>query len=225
MNIRPRVVEGENVALTYRRLRALIGWIGLSLPAVLFAAGLIDGRLEQSMSGYYYTDVGPFFTGALCVMGVFLLAYRAGDAAVENVLTTIAGLAALGVAMTHAAPPDPTPGQLRLAVVHLACAAVLFVLLGAIAVFLFPSDVPPAKAWQARTYRALGFTIWVAIIAMIALHGLVPDFYQRTHLFFWLESVCVIAFAVSFILKGQLRCTPPDYCPESVPTSRSPGVP
>lgn len=207
MDRRVRVAAGENSAMTYRRLRALIGWIGLSLPIVLFTAGVLDGHVQQSLSGYYYTNVGPFFTGVVCVIGVFLLAYRFGDKGVENLLTTVAGLAALGVAFVHAAPPDPTPADLRWAAVHLTCAGILFALLGAIAVFLFPSDVPPAKAWQARTYRALGLTIWAAIVAMVALNALVPEFYRSTHLFFWLESVCVIAFSVSFILKGRLRCS------------------
>ncbi|WP_019203537.1 hypothetical protein [Tsukamurella sp. 1534] len=214
MHTRVRVAAGENSAMTYRRLRALIGWVGLSLPAVLLVAGVLDGHVQQSLSAYYYTDVGPYFTGTVCVIGVFLLAYRFGDAAVENVVTTVAGLAALGVAFFHAAPPDPTPTESVLAAVHLTCAGVLFALLGAIAVFLFPSDVPPSKAWQARLYRALGFTIWAAIVAMVALNALVPEFYRRTNLFFWLESVCVIAFAVSFVLKGYLRCPPSGPCDE-----------
>ncbi|MET9325829.1 hypothetical protein [Tsukamurella sp. NPDC003166] len=206
MDVRVRVAAGENSAMTYRRLRALIGWIGLSLPIVLFTAGVLGRHVQQSLSGYYYTGVGPYLTGAVCVIGVFLLAYRFGDKGVENFLTTIAGLAALGVAFVHAAPPDPTPVDLRWAAVHLTCAGILFVLLGAIAVFLFPSDVPADRAWQARLYRGLGAVIWVAIVAMVALNALVPEFYRRTHLFFWLESVCVIAFSVSFILKGYLRC-------------------
>jgi hypothetical protein len=203
---RTLAIPGENVALTYRHLRALIGWIGLSLPAVLFAAGIIDGHLESSLSTYYYTNVGTYFTGALCVIGVFLLAYRFGTFALEDLATTLAGLAALGVAFFHAAPPDPTAGQLRLATVHLTCAGILFVLLGAIAVFVFPSDVPPNKEWQARTYRTLGIVIWASILAMILLNRVIPVIYDRDRMFFWLESVCVIAFSTSFILKGHLRC-------------------
>lgn len=214
MDTRVRIAAGENSAMTYRRLRALIGWVGLSLPVVLLAAGLIDGHVLQSLSAYYYTEVGPCFTGTLCVIGVFLLAYRFGDAAVENLVTTAAGVAALGVAFFHAAPPNPTPAQSVLAAVHLTCAGVLFALLGAIAVFLFPSDVPASKAWQAHLFRGLGFTIWAAIVAMVVLNLLVPEFYRRTHLFFWLESVCVVAFAVSFILKGYLRCPPSGPCDE-----------
>lgn len=206
----PRAVPGENAALTYRNLRAMIGWIGLSLPAVLLTAGLIDGHLESSLSTYYYTNVGVYFTGTLCVIGVFLLAYRFNDAALENNATTLAGAAALGVAFFHAAPPDATASQLRMAAVHLTCAAVLFFLLGLIAVVLFPTDVPPARAWQGWTYRALGLVIWGAIALMILLNAVIPEIYNRARLFFWLESVCVIAFASAFILKGHLKTGPTD---------------
>jgi hypothetical protein len=86
--------RGENPALSYRNLRAIIGYIGLTLPVVLLLAGLIDGHLESSVSAYYYTNVGNVFTGALCVIGVFLLAYRLTEPAIDNIVTTVAGVAA-----------------------------------------------------------------------------------------------------------------------------------
>src|SRR6185437_12564230 len=59
---------GENPALSYRNLRAIIGYIGLTLPVTLLLAGLADGHIESSISAYYYTKVGNVFTGALCVI-------------------------------------------------------------------------------------------------------------------------------------------------------------
>ncbi len=201
----PKAVPGENVALTYRRLRGLIGWIGLSLPLLLFADGVVDGHVEQSISEYYYTNMTVVFTGTMCVIGIFLLAYRFGDMAFENVVTTLSGVAALGVAFFHCAPPSgATLAQLRLADVHLGCAAVLFVLLGVISVVVFPSDVPADRRWQARLYRALGGIIWAAIVLMVVLDHTIPALYNRGHVFFWLEALCVIAFSLSFILKGRL---------------------
>lgn len=43
---------------------------------VLLLTGIVDGHIESSISAYYYTKVGNVFTGALCVIGIFLLAYR-----------------------------------------------------------------------------------------------------------------------------------------------------
>jgi hypothetical protein len=194
---------GENPALSYRNMRAITGYVGLTLPVVLLLAGVVDGHVESSLSAYYYTKVGNVFTGALCVIGVFLLAYRLTAWAVDNVATTLAGLSALGVAFFHAAPQNATLSQLRLADVHLTCAAVLFILLGAISLFLFPRDVLPDQRWRANWYRALGALIWLSIALMPTLSSLASSFYNREHVFFILETVCVMTFAASFILKGH----------------------
>src|ERR1700722_4553603 len=176
-----QTARGENPALSYRNLRAIIGYVGLALPAVLLVAGAADGHLESSISAYYYTKVGNVFTGALCVIGVFLLAYRLTAWAVDNLATTLAGIAALGVAFFHAAPQNATLSQLRLADVHLACAAALFILLGAISLFIFPRDVVPGQRWRANSYMALGALIWLSIILMPPLNPLASSFYDRDH--------------------------------------------
>jgi hypothetical protein len=206
---------GENPALSYRNMRAIIGYVGLTLPVVLFLAGIVDGHLESSISAYYYTKVGNVFTGALCVIGIFLLAYRLTSWAVDNVATSLAGIAALGVAFFHAAPKNATLDQLRLADVHLACATALFILLGAISLLIFPKDMRQDEKlkhnWRVPCYRGLGALIWLSIILMPTLNALAGSFYDGNHVFFILETICVIAFAVSFILKGHGQPSSPDY--------------
>lgn len=210
-----RTAWGENPALSYRNMRAIIGYVGVTLPLVLFVSGVVDGHIESSISAYYYTKVGNVFTGALCVIGVFLLAYRLTAMALDNVATTLAGLAALGVAFFHAAPTNATLSQLRLADVHLTCAAVLFILLGAISLLIFPSDMSEddklKDKWRAPTYRGLGVAIWLSVVLMPILNAVARSFYNDSHLFFVLETICVVAFAVSFILKGHGQPSDPDF--------------
>jgi len=194
---------GENPALSYRNMRAIIGYVGLTLPVALLLTGVADGHVESSLSAYYYSKAGNVFTGALCVIGVFLLAYRLTARAVDNAATTLAGVAALGVAFFHAAPDNASLNQLRLANVHLACAAALFILLGGISLFIFPRDIAPAQRWRAKWYMAFGVLIWLSISLMPMLNSLAASFYDNHHVFFILETVCVTAFAVSFILKGH----------------------
>jgi hypothetical protein len=194
---------GENPALSYRNMRAITGYVGLTLPVVLLLAGLVDGHIESSLSAYYYTKVGNVFTGALCVIGVFLLAYRPTAWAIDTIATTLAGISALGVAFFHAAPANATLSQLRLADVHLTCATALFVLLGAISIFIFRRDLLPSQRWRANWYIALGALIWLSIALMPTLNWLASSFYDNDHVFFILETVCVMAFAASFILKGH----------------------
>lgn len=86
---------------------------------------------------------------------------------------------------------------------HLTCAAVLFILLGAISLFLFPQDVLPSQRWRANWYRALGALIWLSIALMPTLSWLAGSFYNNHHVFFTLEATCAMAFAASFILKGH----------------------
>jgi hypothetical protein len=45
--------------------------------------------------------------------------------------------------------------------------------------------------------------IWLSIILMPTLNSLAGSFYDNDKVFFILETVCVMAFAVSFILKGH----------------------
>jgi hypothetical protein len=199
-------VSGEEPALTYHNLRAIIGYTGLSLPVTLLITGLVDGHIEASLSGYYYTKVGTIFTGALCVMGVFLVSYRIRAWAWDSVITTIAGIAAFGVAFFHAVPPHPSTAQRELADVHLTCAAILFILLGAISVLIFPyTENPPERPWRANAYRALGALIWLAIILMPILNAAAQPYYNNDRGFFVLETICVTAFSVSFILKGHSK--------------------
>jgi hypothetical protein len=202
---------GENPALSYRNMRAIIGYVGLALPAMLLLVGAVDGHVESSLSAYYYTQAGNVFTGALCVIGIFLLAYRLTSWAVDNIATTVAGISALGVAFFHAAPRNATLSQLRLADVHLTCAAALFILLGAISLLIFPRDVLPSQRWRANWYMALGALIWLSIILMPTLNWLASSFYDSNHVFLILETVCVMAFAVSFILKGHGQPSDPGF--------------
>lgn len=201
-----RPVSGEEAALSYRNLRALIGYIGLTLPVTLVVAGLVNGHVQSSLSSYYYTAVGSIFTGALAAIGVFLLAYRIRAWAWDGVLTTLAGIAAIGTALFHARPRHPSHEQVVLATIHLSCAATLFILLGAISLLIFPyADTPRDAPWRIACYRALGALIWLALILMPVLSAFAQPFYNDNRIFLILETVCVLAFSVSFIIKGHTR--------------------
>lgn len=204
-----RPVSGEEPALSYRNLRALIGYIGLTLPVTLVVAGLAGGHIQSSLSAYYYTAVGSIFTGALAAIGVFLLAYRIRAWAWDGVLTTLAGIAAIGTALFHARPSHPSHEQIVLATVHLSCAGTLFALLGAISLLIFPyADVPRDAPWRIACYRALGALIWLALIGMPVLSAFAQPWYNDNRIFLILETVCVLAFSVSFIIKGHARPAP-----------------
>jgi hypothetical protein len=220
MALSVNLARGENPALSYRNMRAIIGYVGLTLPVVLLISGAVDGHIEGSISAYYYTDLGDVFTGALCVVGIFLVAYRLRSWALDNIATTLAGIAAFGVAFFHCAPQHATLSQLRLADVHLTCAAVLFVLLGAISLFIFPTtDVDSDEKWRANCYMGLGALVWLSVALMPILNAFASSFFSDDHIFFSLEAVCVMAFAASFILKGHGQLTDPDLASQASQTT------
>jgi hypothetical protein len=59
---------------------------------------------------------------------------------------------------------------------------------------------------------AFGALIWLSIILMPTLNSLAGSFYNDNHVFFVLETVCVMAFAMSSILKGH---GPHGECPRA----------
>src|SRR4030095_12627524 len=90
---------------TIKRLRLGIGLVGIWLPFVVVIGHSIkmgEFTLPSSISGADYTSMRDVFVGSMSAVGVFLIFYRTSRAA--DILGTIAGLAAIGVALF---PPKP----------------------------------------------------------------------------------------------------------------------
>ena len=183
--------------------------------------------IESSISAYFHTGMREVFVGTLCAIGVFLLCYR-GYERRDNVAAKIAGLAALVVAMfptaersreatdasevlidsatlfSSARVPDPA----YVGVLHLAAAVIFFVTLAVMALFLFTrtsGNVTPEKKRRNVIYRVTGWVI-LACIAVIAVAKLALDqaWVEQLSLVFWLETIAIIAFAISWLTKAEI---------------------
>jgi hypothetical protein len=64
------------------------------------------------------------------------------------------------------------------------------------------------RTGRTRSRRAL---IWLSLILMPILSELVRSFYNHSHVFLVLEIICIMAFSVSFILKGHGQPASPDF--------------
>lgn len=106
----------------YMVLRNAIGLIAVALPFAVYLGNWIifshhrvaclppvGNQLPDSLSGYYYSHMRNVFVGAMCAAGVFLIFYR-GDDRLERVVTNIAGVFAVGIAMFPTSPPHVSPG-------------------------------------------------------------------------------------------------------------------
>jgi hypothetical protein len=195
---------------SYLFLRRAIGLIGLALPVVLIVGKQIvqGGDLIGSLSGYYYSDLGNVFVGAMCAVGVFLLAYYGHDH-VDNIVSTVAGLGAIGLALFPTTPGTaPTTWDRTSGVLHLTFAAVFFLSLAYFCLRLFPHDGEQTPG-TGVVYRTCGVVILAALvlIALTSWLRLVPAWHPAL----WLESVAVWAFGVAWLVKGGT------LTPKSVP--------
>ncbi|WP_328614900.1 DUF998 domain-containing protein [Amycolatopsis sp. NBC_00355] len=187
---------------SYLFLRRAIGLIGLALPFVLILGKQLaqGGDLIGSLSGYYYSDLRDVFVGAMCAVGVFLLAYYGHDY-VDNIASTVAGLGAIGLALFPTTPgAAATTWDRTSGVLHLSFAVVFFLSLAYFCLRLFPHDGEQAPGTSV-VYRTCGGVILacLVLIALTSYLGLVP----AVHPALWLESVAVWAFGVAWLMKGQ----------------------
>ncbi|GAA4365444.1 hypothetical protein [Nocardioides caricicola] len=87
---------------TYRFLRlTVIGVIGLLAISILIEVERTDWCLKGSISAYFYSPVRSVFVGALCAIGLVLIALW-GKTAIEDALFNLAGLLAPVVAFVPA---------------------------------------------------------------------------------------------------------------------------
>jgi hypothetical protein len=234
-----------SLAISYLFLRKTVGWIGSLLPIALIAGNTVFHAWPRpdSMSGYYYTPMRNLFVGALCALGVFLVAYNGYDK-VDRWITNIAGFGAIGVAFCPTKPAVCVPGNGQscppLSVTHLSAgrqaigdfhlffAAVTFTALGLMALrFAKSAPLPGTQAIKDRiraglglvgpdddrqstrkkardaVYRVSGVTILSSIV-IAALSNLLPT-PVKAHWpsLFIFEALAVIAFGVSWFVKGQ----------------------
>ena len=191
---------------SYLTLRRTIGTLGVTLPFVLLFSDRCKG-IENSISAYYATkDMGDVFVGIMIAIGVCLWAYKGYDSA-DNVLGDVGGAAAIGVALF------PVAWNGIAQVMHHVFAAILFSVLATFCLWLFPSthrDRSPTneKTKRNHVYRWCGWTI-VACIALIAILALLKSTIDRSlpedlnHVF-WLETIALLAFALSWFVKGEV---------------------
>lgn len=193
--------------------RQLIGYIGLVLPLVLILMvvtrdGLVRWKSLDSISAYYYTGAVAAFVGMLVALSLFLFTYRGYRNKwywADRAAGIIAAIAALGVAIFPTGAPEdvialswwrPITGYL-----HYGCAIVLFLMFAVFALWLFritadKERVPPDKKKRNMVYLVCGIVI-VASIVWAGVAGLLGGS------IFLPESIALIAFAVSWLVKGH----------------------
>jgi hypothetical protein len=215
------------LAAAYTHLQQIVGVIAVTLPFVLIIGNrLLSGdELESSISAYYHTRMGGVFVGALCALAVFFLSYNYKPLPgfnLDNKLSTLAAIAALGVAFfpTTSDASATTQSDQVVGRVHLTFAGLLFALLAVFALFLFPRSggaKTASKKQRNIVYRTCGVIIVVAMAMVPVSNWLDPP--EWLHAFFWLETICVVAFGISWLVKGGFLGILADKKPTPVPAA------
>lgn len=219
------------LAGAYTFLQKLIGGIAVTLPFVVsIGAYALDGDgIQSSISAYYYTRMGNVFVGALCALGVFFLSYQHKPLpgyAWDNYLAYGASAAAIGVALFPTAEHEAESwtGDWLVSTTHLLCACVLFVLLAVFSLYRFTMTQPGREMSDAKrkrnvVFKVCGWTI-VGTIILVALSNIFepPDSWQAL---FFLETIGVVAFGISWLVKSGIFGLLADPVPEAPPASTS----
>lgn len=218
--------------ISYLLLRRWIGLLGIALPIVLVVGfAWIDtchnSSLQGSISAYYYTKMGDYLVGTLCAVGLFLFAYRGYDR-LDNIAGNIGGFCAIGVAFF---PMDSGTLQLEftssihngifaplVGIFHYVFAGGLFLTLAFFSLYLFTKSDPKLdelkqntpKRHRNKIYRVCGYVIvsclvlmFINLIINLTAGNCYQDIVKRFKPLFWLESISLWAFGLSWLTKGE----------------------
>jgi hypothetical protein len=193
----------ERVLVSYLTLRRVVGVLGIALPVILALWGFAlchCVEFQSSISAYYGLRTRDVFVGTLFTIGWFLFTYR-GYERKDSVAGNLACVFALGVALF------PDSGTTIERTIHFVSAFSLLSVLSYFSLCLFTKSggsPTPRKKVRNRIYTACG----VSILLCIALIGLYYWRLQDSALstlkpVFWLESLALWAFGISWFVKGE----------------------
>jgi hypothetical protein len=218
----------DNIWLTSQNtLRKLIGILGIGLPVMLFLVLYIDAGYATplySISHYYLTRACSVFVIIVSLLAIFLLIYK-GKERVDFILSTTAGLFALCVVLfptnniSNICHDEKHLYSLTIlhestfrSTFHYISAAIFLSCLAYMSLFLFTkSDKPPAqrgkpKRRRNRVFRTCGAIMVLALLVIVAnFAGLISnETFDQYHLMFWMETVAVVSFGTSWLIKAEV---------------------
>ncbi len=229
-----RLLEAQNaLVFSYLTLRRAIGIVGIALPFVVALGAVIvfQTGLQGSISGYYHTGMRDVFVGSLWVAGFFLLAYK-GYGPIDDLAGNFGCLFAVGISLFPTAPALPASTSTWISVVHLVFGALFFLTLIFFSLYLFTKTDPrgqptPEKLKRNLVYQICGYTMAVCLL-LILVYFLLPKAsaasLKTLNPVFWLETVALLAFGVSWLTKGEALLKDQGAA-RGEPAQRAPSVP
>ncbi len=205
----------NSLVLPYLFLRRVVGGLGVLLPVFVVVGALWvgpDTALRHSISAYYHSVARDLFVGFLFAIAVFLYAYKGYEKEEgaprfelsDDLAGNLACVFALGVALF------PTAGSSEVAsTLHLISAGLLFLTLAYFSMKLFTKtgdegNQTQEKLKRNRVYVTCGI-VMLACIGAILIYSIWLEATVVADLkpVFWLETLALWAFGVSWFVKGE----------------------
>jgi hypothetical protein len=217
----------KQIVWNVTNIRRAVAYAAFGYPlALLIGFAFLQGwPPPDSISTYYYSSLHYVFLGGLVGLGVLLIYYQYRDDTennlisrwnLESIVSTVAGLAALGVAGFPPAPiHNPTALQQKVDVLHHSFAVLFFLCMFVIVFFFFTSPIGPrpwAPEWAKLTamnkqrnwiYIICGLIIAICGVGML-LWGVLsdPGTTGPNTVVFVGETTSVYVFAFAWLVKG-----------------------
>lgn len=203
----------------YKKLRTLVGVLGMALPLFCLAGGyaFYGHGPQRSISYYYHTNMRDYLTGLLLCVSAFMWSYDGYDIR-DKLAARLACVASLGVALFPCLESEAAKGlpvgvfgleAYASAVAHTASAVVFFIVLGVNSLCLFTlSDkarIPRGtRKWGRNVvYRVAGWAILGALALAVGLYfAKGKEWMDARPVLLVLEAVMLVAFGVSWLVKG-----------------------
>jgi hypothetical protein len=204
------VIE-SSLVFSYLALRTAIGILGTALPFVASLGALIifQTGIQSSLSSYYYTGMRDVFVGSLWAIGFFLLSYKGYERA-DDIAGNLACLFAVGVSLFPTTPDYATSGSaIAIGHIHFAFAALLFGTLIYFCLFLFTKTDPKKKPTKRKLQRNIVYKVCGYVMSACILLTIVSQIPAVTSALkpydpiYWLESIAIVAFGISWLTKGE----------------------
>jgi hypothetical protein len=199
--------SGNELSLIFNYLehRKTIGILGMAFPIILLMGGMIVFRIggQVSISAYYHTGMRDVFVGILWAIGIFLLSYKGYDC-LDRIVSVLGCIFAVGITLFPV-------GTGLAGKVHLACAFLFFSTLIFFSLVLFPKTNPKKtpttrKLQRNIVYKICGYTMMICIL-LIIVYFLLPDtvasLFETVNPVFWLETIAIFFFGISWFTKGE----------------------
>ena len=212
--------KNENYEISYMTIRKAIGFLGIGLPIVLWIGMKIRGCgfMPDSISNYYFTRMGTVMTGTLCVVAMFLFAYR-GKEKIDTIVSNLASVFALGIALFPNQVDFCEPNCYVVLVtstslvmnLHFISAGLFLLTLAGMSLFLFTRtnqiEIKKPKRNRNRVFRICGWTIVVCVAilgAYFAYTSLIKPGFEIKQFIFSFESIALVAFGIAWLTKAEI---------------------